>query len=68
LKFHFFAEYAAKDLGRLTISELAASDLNLCADELLRPLEGERCERPNVVDGDRLIRFIAVNRINELAL
>jgi hypothetical protein len=57
LELHFLAEHAAKDLGRLTIRELASSDLNFLADKFLRPLEGERYEGANVAGGNRLIRF-----------
>ena len=65
LKFHFFAEDAAKDLGRLGIGELATGDIKLLADKFLGTLEGERA---NVVGGDRLIRFTGADRIHELTL
>lgn len=68
MKFHFLAEHAAEDLGRLGIRELAAGDLKLLADKFLWTLEGERYEGPNGVGGDRLIRFTGPDRIHELAL
>jgi hypothetical protein len=68
LKFHFFAEDAAKDLGRLGIGELATGDLKLLADKFLGTLEGERDEGANVVGGDRLIRFTGADRIHELTV
>jgi hypothetical protein len=35
-------EHACEDLRGLAVGELAASDLELDADELIRPGEGER--------------------------
>ena len=68
LKFHFLSEHATKDLGRLGIRQLAACDLDLCPDELLRALKRERDEGSDIIDGNRLICFIGSDRIGELSL
>src|SRR5262249_28303501 len=42
-------------------------DFQLCANELLRPLKGERDKRSDVVSSDGLIGLVSADRIQELA-
>src|SRR5262249_29880460 len=65
-KLHLFAKHAAKDLCRLQIGELTPGDFERLPYKLLGTLEDECDERPDVIGGNRLIRFIGTDGIYEL--
>src|SRR5438034_639308 len=62
------AEHAGEDLGRVAVGERAAGDLELDAEEVLRPREGGRHELADVVTGDRLVGHVAADRVDQPAL
>jgi hypothetical protein len=62
LEFDALSQDAAEHFRRLSIGEIASGDLQLKADEILWSIERQRPKATDVINRDRLIRFVAANR------
>src|SRR5262245_20632392 len=67
LELDWFTEYAAEDVGRLRIGQLASCNLQFLSEQRVRMFKSQRYERSDVVGSNRLIRLVVPDGVHQLA-